>query len=121
MASLRVCVIDGDAAVRDSLATLMSLSGHEVLAFGTAAEFLAATRGETIGCVICAAQLPDTSGLDLFEVLRVAHPAARFALLLSRTDPSAAAEARRLGVGAVFQKPLVHRRLISFVGTAEHA
>ncbi len=110
-----VCVIDGDPAVLDSLATLMTLNGHEVLTFATGTEFLEAQNGRPVSCVVCASELPDTTGIDLFHRIKRAHPRARFALLMSRTDPLAAAMARASGVDAVFPKPLVHRRLASFV------
>ena len=110
-----VCVIDGDPAVRDSLATLMALNGHEVLTFATGREFLDAQDGRAISCVVCEAELPDTSGLDLFRQFKPVHPRARFALLMSRTDPVATAHANRSGVDAVFHKPLVHGRLTGFM------
>lgn len=117
-APLRVCVIDGDAAVRDSLATLMSLNGHEVCAFETGADFIAALDDGSqncVDCVICEAELPDVSGLELFSAFRRRCPDIRFALLMSRKDPHAISAARRSGVNAVFQKPLVHRTLRAFV------
>jgi FixJ family two-component response regulator len=112
-----VCVIDGDPAVRDSLATLMSLNGHEVVTFATGQEFLDTLNGRLIDCVVCEAELPDTSGIELFRKFKPENPLTRFALLMSRTDPTAAAQARSSGVDAVFHKPLVHRRLTSFVKT----
>lgn len=110
-----VYVIDGDPAVRDSLATLMALNDHDVLTFGSAGEFLDALNGRAINCVVCEAELPDASGLELFRAFKQACPDARFALLTSRTDPVAAALALGSGVDAVFPKPLVHRRLTSFI------
>jgi len=110
-----VCVIDGDPAVRDSLATLIRLIGREVLTYATGREFLDARDSRAIDCVVCEAELPDTNGLDLFRAFRATHPYARFALLQSRTNRVAAAVAKRSGVDAVFHKPLVHRHLMMFV------
>jgi FixJ family two-component response regulator len=110
-----VCVVDGDPAVRDSLATLMRLSGHEVSTFATGREFLDAAGNDTVACVICEADLPDTTGLAVFGALTEKSPAAPFALLISQSDPAKVAEAYRAGIRNVFPKPLVHRRLLSFV------
>ena len=110
-----MCVIDGDAAVRDSLQTLMALNGLEVFTYATGNDFLADLDGAGVDCVICEAELPDTSGIDLFQAFKPRHPGARFALLVSRNDPSVRAAAERSGVDAVFHKPLVHRKLNSFV------
>lgn len=112
-----VCIVDADPAVRDSLATLMDLDGHRVLTFGSGREALDGSRGQTIGWVICEAELPDFSGVQLYRLFKASHPDTRFALLMSRTDPAAMAVARRCGIDAVFHKPLVHRRLASFVKT----
>jgi two-component system response regulator MprA len=112
---LRVCVIDGDAAVRDSLETLMALNGYEVSTYATGSAFLDALDGAEVDCVVCEAELPDTSGIDLFRTFRPGHPRTRFALLMSRKDPAIAAAAQSSGVDAVFHKPLVHGRLKAFV------
>ena len=116
-----VCVIDGDPAVRDSLATLIGLNGREVSTYATGREFLDAQDSRAIDCVVCEAELPDTSGLELFRAFRATHPSARFALLLSRTNLAAAAVAKRSGVDAVLHKPLVHRQLTTFVAGAPAA
>ena len=112
-------VVEGDAAVRDSLVTLLALNGHEVAGFATGGECLAAMDGNSraadIDCVVCEAELPDISGLELFRAFREKHPETRFALLTSRHDQGAAAAARGCGIDAVFQKPLVSRRLRAFV------
>lgn len=115
-----MCVVDGDAAVRDSLATLMALNGHEVSTYATGCDFLAAQNGKNdreVDCVVCEAELPDTSGVDLYQAFKPQHPSTRFALLVSRNDPAITAAARRSGVDAVFHKPLVHRKLNRFVAS----
>jgi FixJ family two-component response regulator len=112
---LHVCVVDGDAAVRDSLATLMALNGHEVSTYATGGDFLAALNGRAIDCVVCEAELPDSSGVELYQALKRKYPSARFALLVSRNDRATTASARSSGVDAVFHKPLVHRNLNRFV------
>ncbi len=117
----KVCVIDGDQAVRDSLETVMALNGHAVLTFATGEAFLSCHDAQPIGWVVCEAELPDISGMELFRRFKAGNPNARFALLTSRTDPAAAALARRSGVDAVFHKPLVHHRLTSFVSSSAPA
>lgn len=103
--------------MRDSLATLIALNGHEVSTFATGGDFLAALDGREVDCVVCEAELPDTSGMALFQTFKPSHPATRFALLVSRNDPAMTAAAKRSGVDAVFHKPLVHRRLKTFVSS----
>lgn len=94
---------------------MLDLCGVPVRLFATGREFLEALDGEPIRCVICEAELPDLSGLHVYQLFKQRHPGTRFALLLSRTDPAATAVAQRLGIETVFHKPLVHRRLTRFV------
>lgn len=110
-----VCVIDGDPAVRDSLATLMQLAGHEVATFATGAAFLDAVNPGTFKCVVCEAELPDTTGMEVYRALAEQQVAVPFALLVSKNDQTTAAAAYKVGIRHVFYKPLVHRRLIAFV------
>lgn len=110
-----MCIIDGDPAVRDSLATVLDLCGVPARTFATGSEFLEQLNGEPIRCVICEAELPDQSGLQVYRAFKQSHPDTRFALLMSRTDPAATALAQRSGIQTVFHKPLVHRRLTRFV------
>ena len=127
MEESRVIVIDGDPAVRDSLATLMELNGHAVLTYASGRAFLRDADSDDsileltehpkkIDCVICEAELPDISGVDLYLAFHPHHPETRFALLTSRKDSGALARARDLGIQDVFSKPLVHRKLVRFVG-----
>ena len=113
-----VCVIDGDPAVRDSLKTLMSLSGHDVATYATGKAFLNELDQRKLQCVVCEAQLPDTTGFTIFKTLRKRNIAVPFALLVSRNDRAIYDEAQRNGIAHVFTKPLVNRALTAFVQSA---
>jgi two-component system response regulator FixJ len=110
-----VAVIDGDPAVRDSLATLMELNGHEVATYSTARAFLRAVDGKPVDCIICEAELPDSSGVDLYRTVAQILPDTRFALLVSSQEARTASTAKRAGIRDIFSKPLVHRKLVRFV------
>lgn len=130
MEEARVIVIDGDPAVRDSLATLMELNGHAVVTYASGRAFLRDTDGsdggekssresteqqKNLDCVICEAELPDISGVDLYLAFHAHYPETRFALLISRKDSGTLTRARELGIQDIFSKPLVHRKLVRFV------
>lgn len=111
-----VFVIDGDPAVRDSLSTLLELNGFEVETHATGAAFLRHFNDETTTvCVVCEADLPDTSGIRIFEKLNTASTGPPFVLLVSRRNPSIIKLAREAGIEQIFLKPLVHRHLIEFI------
>ena len=102
--------------MRDSLATLMHLNGHDVSSYATGSAFLQALECEEVQCVICEAELPDTTGLAVYQALGEKRASVPFALLVSHSDPTTVAAANRAGIRNVFYKPLVHRRLVAFVG-----
>ncbi|MCR9262281.1 MAG: response regulator [Pseudomonadaceae bacterium] len=113
----RVCVIDGDPAVRDSLQYLCSSQGYPAAGFSTCAAFLRMLDTQMCArSVICEAQLPDGSGLELFQEIRRRGLQMPFALLMSRFSLPALAHATRLGVEYVWPKPLLDRApLIRFL------
>lgn len=118
MCSDSVFVVDGDPAVRDSLSTLLDLNGYTVETFSTGGAFLKQlASGVPMECVVCEADLPDTSGIQIYKHLRAASADTPFALLMSRRNPSIMQSAREAGIEQVFSKPLVHRHLIDFIST----
>jgi len=110
-----VLLIDADPAVRDSLTTLMDLNGFKVEAFATGSAFLRSLDHSDIRCVICEAELPDTTGVQVYQSLQAARDSLPFALLISQRDIMTLRTAQSAGITQIFQKPLVHRHLLTFV------
>ncbi len=112
-----VCVVDGDPAVRDGLTYLCQSSGHDVIAFATGAAFLRQLDQRlTTKCVICEAQLPDGSGVHIYQELCRRGYDAPFALLLSRPSGEQTALAQKLGIDFVWAKPITeHSALVAFL------
>ena len=69
-------VVDDDAAVRDSLQSLLELEGFDVSAYATTTEFLAAIDTDSDGIVLLDVNLPDGLG-HLLRRGRTISPAAR--------------------------------------------
>ncbi len=110
-----VCVIDGDPAVRDSLETLMSLNGHDVVTYATGRTFLNELDPPKTKCVVCEAELPDTTGFAIFEALRERNFQGRFALLISVDNRATYDMAQSACIAHVFTKPLATQQLADFV------
>ena len=114
-----VHVVDGDPAVRDSLTTLLDLNGFRVETYATGAAFLKgliATRSNAhCGWVVCEADLPDGSGIELFSKIRACKASNPFILLISRRNPEMIETAKSAGIEQVYQKPLVHRNLLTYI------
>lgn len=63
--SEKIYVVDDDAAVRDSLCMLLKADGHEVEAYASAEEFLAAYQEGMQGCIILDIKMPGMDGQAL--------------------------------------------------------
>lgn len=124
--ALVVHVVDGDPAVRDSLTTLLDLNGFAVATYATGGAFLDYLAGNdesgssTQQWVVCEADLPDGSGIEVFGRMREAKLPAPFILLVSRRNPKVVSSAKDAGIEKVFQKPLVYRNLLSYIGSGVH-
>ncbi len=124
MTDATVYLVDADPAIRDSLTTLMDLNGFTVRSFSTGAAFFRSLGDHEAGahaavqCVICEADLPDTTGIEIYQHLKEREIARPFALLVSRRNAiTTLRSAQQAGITRIFQKPLVHRHLLSFVST----
>jgi two-component system response regulator DctR len=115
-----VCVIDGDPAVRDSLQYLCQSSGHRAIGFSTCSAFLRSLDSVGTGVtksVICDAQLPDGTGVGLFEILQQRGVVVPFALMVSRSSARAVDHAARVGIEIIWSKPLMDKhQLTAFIG-----
>lgn len=60
-----VTVVDGDAAARTALLSLIRSAGWMARAFASAQEFLACPRSLSPGCLVVDVSLPDVDGLEL--------------------------------------------------------
>lgn len=112
-AAAAVCVIEDDAAVRDSIRTLLECEFARVLEFGSCEEFLA-SRAQQLDCLVLDVNLPSMNGLDFLEGLRARGFAAPVIVITGNPDPDvrqrvAAARA------ALLEKPFDHRAFLHLV------
>ncbi len=102
-----VCVLEPDAAVRDSLVEYFTHSGDPVRAFANGADFKRMVHTHPARCVLCAAELPDHRGVELFAWLRAKFPRVPFALTVSGHQHAIIREAVEAGVIHVLHKPML--------------
>lgn len=111
----RIIVIDGDPAIRDSLATLLALDNLPTQIYATGGDFLLTLDEAPIACIAVETDLPDGSGYAVLARVRERYPAAKLALLTSRKDRNVVARAEASGVTEIFFKPLIQQSLIDFL------
>ena len=61
----RICIVDDDEAVANSLKALLETFGFGVQSYGSGADFLADNRVSRAGCLVIDQQMPGMSGLDV--------------------------------------------------------
>lgn len=100
-----VFVVDDNAAVRKSLASLMRSAGLAVETFASGEEFLAAYDPDRPGCLVLDLRLKQASGLDLQDDLR--RRQALLPIIVLTGYGTVASSVRALKGGAVdfLQKP----------------
>lgn len=110
-----IAVVDDDDAVRDSLAFLLTISGHRVAAYASAAEFLLNYNPANVAGLILDHHMPRQTGLELLARLRQDGFTLPVLLVTGSPTPEIMERAGALGVDQVLEKPVSDERLMEFV------
>jgi FixJ family two-component response regulator len=108
-----ICIVDGDAAVRDSLRALLAELDVCVRLYAQAEDFLHESPAPQPSCVITELYLPGISGLDLLQELNARPRQIPTIILASDSDVPTAVRAMRAGAVDFIDKPFVHRLLLN--------
>jgi FixJ family two-component response regulator len=100
-----VCVIDDDAAVRESLVRLLAAQGWPVVSYAAAEEFLERQPLAAVGCIVLDCQMSGMSGLELQQCLAGNGAAPPVVFLTGRGDLAAGVHAMKLGAVDFLVKP----------------
>ena len=102
---LKVCIVENDGLLRDSMELFFRTKGCRVQSFGSAEEASPVLEARPPDIVICDFGLPGMDGMTLLSRFGAGHPDA--VKILISTHPSArlAEEARRAGVDEYLLKP----------------
>jgi FixJ family two-component response regulator len=116
--ALTVYIVEDDAAVRDSLALMLGISGYRTVLFADAEAFLDAWRQDWAGCVIADLKLPGASGLELQSEARQRGSRLPFIIITAHGDVPAARTAFRADAVDFLEKPFDHALLRTAIQTA---
>ena len=113
-----VFIVDDDAAVRDSLALLLSLRGYPTAVFACAEDFLGALAPHWRGVVIADIRMPGMSGLEMQAAL--AHHPSKLPVVIvtAHGDLAAARQAFRHNAVDFIEKPFHHDQLLEAIERA---
>jgi len=112
-----ICILDDDAAVRDSLETLLRSADHQVRGFSTPEEFLAFEGLDATACLVLDIHLGQANGLDFQE--EFVHSAGIPVILISgQGDIPIAVRGMRAGALTFLTKPFDDDVILAAIGEA---
>jgi FixJ family two-component response regulator len=117
-ASSVVFVIDADASIRATIASLLRSAGLDVRCFASARDFLICARPDAPACLVLDLQLPNTSGLDLQQELAVSNMRIPIVFISGRSDVPTAVRAMKAGAVEFLTKPFRDQDLMNAIQSA---
>jgi FixJ family two-component response regulator len=112
----RVCIVDDDAGVRDSLHALLESYGFEIREFDSADSFLKAPLGYC--CLVVDHRMPVTKGLDLLEILRMGGIDTPAILMTDKDEPSLTVRVAKAKCVVRLVKPISEKDLVQGIRRA---
>ncbi len=113
-----VCVVDDDAAVRESLVRLLTAAGWRVASYASGSEFLERRSLADVGCIVLDNRMPGMSGLELQEHLSREPVSPPVVFLAGHGDVATGVDAMKLGAVDFLLKPVDGDVLIAVVRKA---
>jgi len=116
--SLLVAVVEDDGSFRDSMGMLLTSFGYSVEAFPSAADFLASPRVSETACLIADVNMPEMTGVELYERLVDAGHAIPTILVTAYPNDVDRLRALNSGVVGYLRKPVDDQHLIGCLRAA---
>lgn len=113
-----IFVVDDDAAVRDSLRTLLETAGVRVRTFALPGEFLEACGEDMAGCILLDVRMPGMSGLEVQRRLIQRGIRTPIIFITGHGDVATAVSAIKAGAVDFLEKPLREEILLDRVRMA---
>jgi FixJ family two-component response regulator len=113
-----VCVVEDDAALRESLINLLRSVGLQVAAFASAQEFLRSPPPEVPSCLVLDVRLPGLSGLELQQQLAAGDMAIPIIFITGYGDIPMSVQAMKAGAVEFLTKPFRDQDLLDAVQQA---
>jgi putative two-component system response regulator len=114
----RVLLIDDDAIGREVIREMLEAAGYDLVCAGTAAEALELFGDEQIRLVVSDIVMPDLSGLELLEAMRLHRPTLPIVLVTEANTRDNLTEALMRGADGLVAKPFTQIQLQEVVGMA---
>jgi two-component system response regulator FixJ len=118
MPAQKICIVDDDESVRESLGELLDAADYAVECFASAGQFLASEALASCSCLVTDVRMPEMDGIALQEEL--AHRGVAFPVIVmtGHADVPLAVRAMRAGATDFIEKPFKHEALLSAIRQA---
>ena len=113
-----VLIIDDEAAIRESLQTLLEFDGYEVESAADGESGLSRTGERTFDLILLDLALPDRNGLDLLAELRAHDPEISVIMITAYGTVENAVAAMQAGAVNFVQKPWDNEKLLADIRAA---
>src|SRR5690349_17671020 len=113
-----VLIIDDEAAIRESLETLLELEGYAVESASSGEEGVACLSDRSFDLVLLDLALPDRNGIDLLAEIHAHDPQLSVIMITAYGTVENAVKAMQAGASNFVQKPWDNEKLLADVRTA---
>jgi DNA-binding NtrC family response regulator len=113
-----VLIIDDEAAIRESLETLLEMEGYEVQSAATADDGMNRIGSRPYDLVLLDLALPDRNGIDLLAELHVHDPQLAVIMITAYGTVENAVRAMQAGATNFVQKPWDNEKLLADIRSA---
>ncbi len=113
-----VLIIDDEAAIRESLETLLELEGYAVQSAESGEEGLARIGERSFDLVLLDLALPDRDGMDILAEIRLQDPGLSIIMVTAYGTVENAVRAMQAGAANFVQKPWDNEKLLADVRAA---
>jgi DNA-binding NtrC family response regulator len=114
----RILIIDDEAAIRESLETLLVLEGYAVEAAVNGEEGLVAIERNAYDLVLLDLALPGKNGLEILGIIRERHPSLPVIMITAYGKVDNVVDAIRTGAQNFVQKPWDNEKLLADIRSA---
>src|ERR1700756_5945136 len=113
-----VLIIDDEAAIRESLETLLELEGYAVESASSGEEGVARLSDRSFDLVLLDLALPDRNGIDLLAEIHAHDPQLSVIMITAYGTVENAVRAMQAGASNFVQKPWDNEKLLADVRAA---
>ena len=118
--ALSVDIVEDDDAVRDSMRALLESYGYNVREYPSGADYLHRDDTAVSDCLIVDYHMPDMTGLELLEDMRVRRDYTPALILTGHNEPLLERRLIRAGVVKLLHKPIHDDELVAAIEEATH-